>query len=100
MTLRPGFVIVLAALAACSPQDVADKVGRRTAETVVQPVVGNTAATQCIVQNATADEVQLLVRDVGVYAGSSTKALIAGIIARPGTMACFGQSGVAAPVIS
>ena len=70
-------------LAACSPQDMADKIGRRTAETVVRPIVDDRlsgpqadAATQCVVQNATAEEVQALVRDVGVYAGTSTEATV------------------------
>ncbi len=92
-------LVLLPALIACSPQDVADKVGRRTAETVVQPVVGSSAATQCVVQNADAAEVQALVRDVGTVAGSSTKALIGQIAARPSTQGCFRAAGVAAPVL-
>ena len=82
-------VVALGLLAACSPEDVADKVGRRTAETVVSPVVGSGAATQCIVQNADAAEVQALVRDVATVAGSSTRALIAGIAARAPTQDGF-----------
>lgn len=92
-------VLVLGLLAACSPQDVADKVGRRTAETVVSPVVGSGAATQCIVQNADAAEVQTLVRDVATVAGSSTRALIASIAARAPTQDCFRAAGIAAPVL-
>lgn len=89
---------VLPFVAACSPEDVADKVGRRTAETVVQPVVGSGAATQCVVQNADAAEVQTLVRDVGTVAGSSTEALIRSIAARAPTQDCFRAAGIAAPV--
>ena len=92
-------VVALGLLAACSPEDVADKVGRRTAETVVSPVVGSGAATQCIVQNADAAEVQALVRDVATVAGSSTRALIAGIAARAPTQDCFRAAGVPAPVL-
>lgn len=90
---------LLLTLAACSPEDVADKVGRRTAETVVQPVVGNGAATQCVVQNADAAEIQSLVRDVGTVAGSSTKALIRAIAARAPTQDCFRSAGIPAPVL-
>lgn len=102
--MRPTFASILALMlvplvAACSPEDVADKVGRRTAETVVQPVVGSGAATQCVVQNADASEVQALVRDVGTVAGSSTEALIAGIVARAPTQACFRAAGIAVPVL-
>lgn len=92
-------VLALGLLAACSPEDVADKVGRRTAETVVSPVVGSGAATQCIVQNADAVEIQTLVRDVGTVAGSSTKALIRSIAARAPTQDCFRAAGIAAPVL-
>ena len=92
-------VLALGLLAACSPEDVADKVGRRTAETVVSPVVGNGAATRCIVQNADAAEIQTLVRDVGTVAGSSTEALIRTIAGRAPTQACFRAAGIAAPVI-
>lgn len=88
---------LLPAIVACSPQDVADKVGRRTAETVVQPVVGSGAATKCVVQNADAAEIQSLVRDVGTVAGSSTEALIGLIIARPSTQACFTAAGLPWP---
>ena len=86
-------------LAACSPEEVADKVGRRTAETVVQPVVGGGSATRCVVDNADAGEVQALVRDVGTVAGSSTKALIRGIVARQPTQDCFRAAGIPAPVL-
>ncbi len=93
--------LMLSALlvAACSPEDVADKVGRRTAETVVAPVVGGGAATACVVQNADAAEIQALVRDVGTVAGTSTKGLIASILARPATQSCLGAAGVAPPVV-
>ena len=96
------FALVPVTLAACSPQDVADKIGRRTAESVVRPIVDDRlsgaqadAATNCVVQNATAQEVQALVRDVGVYAGTSTEATVWAIVARSETQACLAASGVA-----
>ena len=89
-------------IAACSPQDVADKVARRTAETVVRPIVDDRlagpqadAATACVVQNASASEIQALVRDVGVYAGTSTEATVWAIVARSETQSCLAASGVA-----
>ena len=90
---------LLSALIACSPKNFVDKVGRRTAETVVQPVVGSGAATQCVVQNADAAEIQALVRDVGTVAGSSTEALIARIVSRLPTQDCFRAAGIPAPVL-
>ena len=91
----------LLVLAACDPQDVADQAGRRVAATVVLPVVQldmptpmARLATDCIVRNATAAEVQALARDVAVVAGSSTKATIRAIALRPEAAACFAASGV------
>ena len=102
MTLRLVLVITAVALAACSPQDVADKIGRRTAETVVRPIVDDRlagaqaeAATRCVVQNANAAEVQTLARDVGVYAGTSTEATVWAIVARSETQSCLAAAGVA-----
>lgn len=88
-------------LAACDPQDMADQAGRRIAATVVMPVVQldmptplAQRATDCIVRNATAAEVQALARDVAVVAGSSTRATIRGIALRPEAAACFAANGV------
>ncbi len=89
------------ALAACSPTDMADKVGRRAAASVVMPVVSVNmpagpaqAATNCIVENASAEEVQTLARDVAVVAGTSTKATIRAIALRREAQACFAAHGV------
>lgn len=102
MTRFAPLALIALTLAACSPQDMADKIGRRTAETVVRPIVDDRlagpqaeAATQCVVQNATAEEVQALVRDVGVYAGTSTEATVWAIVARSETQSCLAASGVA-----
>ena len=98
MGLMLGAVMLVSA---CDPAQVADQAGRRIAASVVLPVVQidlptplAQAATTCIVQNATAAEVQALARDVAVVAGSSTKATIRGIALRPEAAACFAQNGV------
>ena len=100
MTRFP-LLLILTALAACSPADLANKVSRRAAETVVQPVVNinmpagvATAATACILDAASPAEVDALARDVGVEAGSSTKARIRELALRPGAQACFAANGV------
>lgn len=92
---------MLTVLAACSPQEALDKVTRRTAETVVTPVVNVNmpldkaeAATRCILDAATQDEINALARDVGVEAGTSTKATIRAIALRPGAQACYAAAGV------
>jgi hypothetical protein len=98
------FVIILACLvgtAACSPTEVADKVGRRAADTVVRPVVSDymtgpeaELVTRCIVDNASAEEIRLLSRDVAVVAGSSTVDLIFRMASNPATVACLRAKGL------
>lgn len=102
--MRATPLIVVLALAACSPADVADKVGRRAAETVILPVVSESmpagpasTVTRCVVANASAAEVQSLARDVGVSAGTVTRATILAIATRPETAACVQADGGPAP---
>lgn len=94
-------VMMILALAACSPSDVADQIGRRAASSVVMPVVSNSMpagpaqiATNCIVENASAAEVQALARDVAAVAGSSTKATIRAIALRPEAQNCFAANSI------
>lgn len=102
--LRPKLALTaLLLLAACDPQQVANKVMARTAEGVVQPVLARElsgvqadAATRCVIQSADAYEIEQLARDVGVSAGSSTVATIRAISLRPATAACFAANGVPA----
>ena len=100
MTRFPIIMLVVA-LAACSPADLANKVSRRAAESVVQPVVNidmpagvANAVTACILDAASPAEVDALARDVGVEAGTSTKARIRELALRPGAQACFAANGV------
>lgn len=88
-------------LAACSPQTVADSVARRTARTVVLPVVeqympGPAAkgVTTCIIDNATAQELNALARDVGVRAGTTTVQNVMTVATRPETIRCLQTSGL------
>lgn len=97
---RPVFLVL--ALAACDPAQTADKIGRRAAETVVRPVVDDRlsgpaadAATNCIVSNASAADVQLLARDVGVVAGTQTEATVLRIAREPAAAACLARAGIA-----
>jgi hypothetical protein len=68
---------------------------------VVYPVVnidlpGEPArlATNCVLDAASPDELELLARDVGVEAGTSTKATIRSIALRPAAQSCFAANGV------
>jgi hypothetical protein len=91
----------MALVAACDPADVADKAMKRTVQTVVFPVVNldmpagpAQSATDCILSTATSDELRLLARDVGVVAGTSTKATIRAIALRPEAQSCFAAAAV------
>ncbi|QUS34850.1 hypothetical protein [Falsirhodobacter algicola] len=94
---------LLLVLAACSPQTVTDSVARRAARSVVNPVVAQylpsgqaEAATNCVIDNASAGEISTLARDVGTRAGTSTVQTVTGILARPATMQCLGSQGLPA----
>lgn len=100
--IRTVTVLVSAGLlAACDPQAFADKTVRQVAESVVFPVVNvdmpagpAQSATGCILDAASPDEIRLLARDVGVEAGTSTKATIRDIALRPAAAACYAANGV------
>ena len=99
-SVRSFALAAVVILAACDPADVADKAMKRTVQTVVFPVVNvdmpagpAQSATDCILAEATTDELRLLARDVGVVAGTSTKATIRAIALRPGAQACFAAAG-------
>ncbi|MBL9047141.1 MAG: hypothetical protein JNK34_07485 [Tabrizicola sp.] len=101
--MRPILILTwgLVALAACDPAEVVDSALKRTAFTVVNPVVSidlpaepARLATNCILGAASQDELRLLARDVGVEAGSSTKATIRAIALRPEAQSCFAANGV------
>lgn len=101
--MRMAALPLLAAmvLTACDPAEVVDSALKRTAHSVVFPVVNidmpaepARLATKCILDAATETELKLLARDVGVEAGSSTKATIREIAVRPASQACFASNGV------
>lgn len=94
-------LLAVSVTAACDPQVLADKAMRRTAESVVRPVLarelpGNVAeaATQCVLDVATPEETRALARDVGVEAGTLTVQNIRNLATRPSAADCFARSGV------
>jgi hypothetical protein len=99
--IKPALLLAVLLVAACDPAQVVDSALRRTAYSVVFPVVnidlpGAQAerATNCILDAASSEEVQLLARDVGVEAGTATKATIRSIALRPTAQGCFAANGV------
>jgi len=96
-----GLILLTMALAACDPAQVADKLGRRAADTVVRPIVADyvpqgldETATRCIVDNASAEDVKALAQDIGVGAGSRTVANVMRIASQPGAAACLAGAGI------
>lgn len=97
MFVRPTkLLLAVLALAACDPAQVADKVGRRAADTVVRPIVADyvpagqaETATRCIVDNASAEDIKALAQDIGVGAGTRTVANVFRIAATPGAATCL-----------
>ena len=96
-----ALIVASLALTACDPTQVADKVGRRAADTVVRPIVADylpgpqaEIATRCIVDNASADDVKALAKDIGVGAGSRTVATVFRIALQPGAASCMAAAGV------
>ena len=94
-------LLTVRALAACDPAQVADKVGRRAADTVVRPVVADyvapgqsETATRCIVDNASSEDVKALAQDIGVGAGSRTVANVMRIAATPAAAACLTAANI------
>jgi len=96
-------VLLVAAVAACSPQDVALDLSRRTAATVVYPVVNQSmpgpqaqTATDCIVGAATQGQLEALMRDVGTRAGTDTVRNVQTIAATPAAQSCLAAQGLPA----
>lgn len=94
-------VLAFFTLAACDPAELVTSTLKRTAHSVVFPVVNidmpaepARKATNCILDAASQTELELLARDVGVEAGTSTKATIRAIAVRPAAQACFAANGV------
>jgi len=101
---RAFALMCLVVLSACDPAQTVDDFGRRTAETVVKPIVDDSMTepqaaivTRCVVQNASSDEVRLLIRDVGNPAGTATIATVRDILLRPATLSCLSAAGLPAP---
>jgi len=96
-----SFVALLGTLAACDPAELVNDTLKRTAHSVVFPVVNidmpaepARKATDCILDAASQGELRLLARDVGVEAGTATKATIRDIAMRPAAQSCFAANGV------
>jgi uncharacterized MnhB-related membrane protein len=101
MTRPVQSLLVLLALAACTPQDLARDVSQRTAATVVYPVVNQymagpdaQAVTDCLVGAASQGQLEALMRDVGTRAGTDTVRNVQAIAASPEAQSCLAAQGL------
>lgn len=97
-------ISTLCLLAACgggSVQQSAEDVARGAAKTVINtavqsqfPALNASLVTDCIIDNATLDEVVLISRDVVTTTPTAeTITLVSDIANRPGTVQCFADKG-------
>jgi hypothetical protein len=101
LTFKLAPLCAVLTLAACDPGELVSSALKRTAYSVVFPVVNidmpaepARLATNCILDAASQSELELLARDVGVEAGTQTKATIRTIAVRPAAKACYAANGV------
>ncbi len=101
MKTLAGVMVLALVLAGCSPEELATDVTRRTAKTVVLPVMrdvvsppADSLATECILNNATNAELNLLARNVGNSAGTLSIQTIRTIAGRAATRACLAGQGL------
>jgi hypothetical protein len=80
----------LVVLSACDPGELVDSALKRTAFSVVNPVVN----IDMPAEPASQEELKLLARDVGVEAGTATRATIRDIAIRPAAQSCYAANGV------
>lgn len=95
------FLGLVAALAACNPQETADQLIRETARAVIVPVFAQTmpaplaeAGADCIIAAASPAELSGLAADFGNSAGTSTVANITALATRPQALRCLTAAAI------
>ena len=87
-------------LAACTPA-MQDNLARDAAKTAVRPVLAERfpgvplePATDCVIDNATANEILTLAADAVTGPTASTVEIVTNIAARPETIQCLAEEGL------
>ena len=96
-----AFILTLAfLLAACTPQ-MQDELARDAAKSAVRPVLEERlpgvpveSATDCVIDNATAQEILALAADAVTGPTASTVEIVGNILARPETLTCLATEGL------
>ena len=88
------------ALAACTPQ-MQDEIARDAAKNAVRPVLQERLpgvpvepASDCVIDNATANEILALAADAVTGPTANTVEIVSDILARPETLTCLATEGL------
>ena len=102
MLVRTTGVVLLALLAACTPESQ-DAVARESAKSVVNPILAErfpglpvSLATDCVIDNATTQEIVTLASGALTGVTPQTIQTTNTILARRGTIECMTNAGLAA----
>ena len=97
-----SFLLLPIVLLACTPSEIVDDVARRSAKSVVHPIVQDhfpgrhsEAITNCVIDNSTASEILSLARDAGTGPDAETVNTVLTIVRRPDTIRCVTRQGFA-----
>ena len=100
MNRRTLMAIPLLILAACTPA-MQDDLARDAARTAVRPVLEDRfpgvplePATDCVIENATANEILSLAADAVTGPTANTVEIVSDILSRPATLTCLATEGL------
>lgn len=95
-----GALAVVCAFSACTPLQQ-DNLTREAAGRVIKPVLANQfpgvpldAATDCVIDNATRDELLSMAADAVTGPTASTTQIVTTVLSRPATIQCLATSGL------
>lgn len=98
----PAALAATAILSACTPT-MQDELARDAARTAVRPVLERNfpgvplePATDCVIDNASANEILVLAADAVTGPTASTVEVVGDIVARRGTIECLAREGLPA----
>jgi len=100
--MRFALILILALLSACTTE-MRDELARDAAKSAVRPVLAERfpglplePATDCIIDNASADEILALAGDAVTGPTANTVEIVGRIATRSGTISCLAEEGLSA----
>lgn len=102
LTRRLSGIAALLLVTACSPQ-AQDQIARNAARSAITPVVQERfpgvpvqPALDCIINNASAAQINAMAADAVLGAAASTTQIVADIVSKPETLTCLAAEGLPA----